>query len=99
MANDVALSIQIQGNGDGAARFGSRRKGGRNQATSININKILKNFAKKNENTFFLDPYSIFCNDEFCNSIPIEEVISFEDLGITNAVLLLPSDAQVKRVE
>ena len=36
---------------------------------SLNINKILRNFAKKNKYTYFFDPYAVFCTDKICHSL------------------------------
>lgn len=38
-------------------------------ARAANMNKILGYFAKKNKNTYFFDPYSVFCTEKVCHSL------------------------------
>src|SRR5262245_3327618 len=37
--------------------------------TAININKVLYNYAKNTQYTYFLNPYDIFCSHGYCRSI------------------------------
>ncbi|MFT4059319.1 MAG: acyltransferase family protein [Legionella sp.] len=36
---------------------------------AINVNRVLKSFAKNNRNTYFFDPYRVFCTDTICHSL------------------------------
>ena len=37
--------------------------------SALHINKALAYFAKQNKNTYFLNPYSVFCSDAVCHSL------------------------------
>jgi len=40
---------------------------------AVNVNKILAQYAKENKNTYFFNPYSVFCSNQVCRD--------FSDLG------------------
>lgn len=39
---------------------------------AININKILKDFAKNAAHTYFFDPYAVFCTSTICHALSAE---------------------------
>lgn len=39
---------------------------------AIHINKILEYFAKQHQNTYFLNPYSVFCRDTICHALSVQ---------------------------
>ena len=36
---------------------------------ALNVNKVLKEYASKHENVYFINPYDIFCKDGYCLNV------------------------------
>ncbi|QIW09341.1 acyltransferase family protein [Francisella sp. LA112445] len=46
---------------------------------AINVNKILKEYASKHKNVYFINPFSTFCKDDYCKNLDINGTPFYSD--------------------